>query len=305
MDDEQRYQAAASKDARFDGVFFTAVRTTGIYCRPSCPAITPKRANVTLLPDGGRGAAGRVPRLQAVPAGRLARLPRVERPVGRRRARHAADRGRRRGPGRGARARGAPRLLAAPGRAGADRRGRRGAAGAGPGAAGADRPDSGRDDHAADGRHRVRGRVHLHPPVQRDDARGVRHAAERAAGTGRAPARTGANGRERRGRAGRARCACGCRSGRRSTWRGSSGTSRRGPCRGSRWSPRPSTAGRSAFRTDPGWPGCGSFPARTGWSARSRWPTCATSPPPCSAAGACSTWTRTRWRSPATWRPIR
>jgi AraC family transcriptional regulator, regulatory protein of adaptative response / DNA-3-methyladenine glycosylase II len=50
MDDEQRYQAAASKDARFDGVFFTAVRTTGIYCRPSCPAITPKRANVTFYP---------------------------------------------------------------------------------------------------------------------------------------------------------------------------------------------------------------------------------------------------------------
>ena len=46
MDDDQRYQAAASKDGRFDGVFFTAVRTTGIYCRPSCPAITPKRANV-------------------------------------------------------------------------------------------------------------------------------------------------------------------------------------------------------------------------------------------------------------------
>jgi AraC family transcriptional regulator of adaptative response / DNA-3-methyladenine glycosylase II len=46
MDDEQRYQAAASKDARFDGVFFVAVTTTGIYCRPSCPAMTPKRANV-------------------------------------------------------------------------------------------------------------------------------------------------------------------------------------------------------------------------------------------------------------------
>src|SRR3984885_13037014 len=51
MDDEQRYLAAASKDARFDGVFFTAVRTTGIYCRPSCPAITPKRANVTFYPS--------------------------------------------------------------------------------------------------------------------------------------------------------------------------------------------------------------------------------------------------------------
>jgi AraC family transcriptional regulator of adaptative response / DNA-3-methyladenine glycosylase II len=50
MDDEQRYQAAASKDARFDGVFFTAVTSTGIYCRPSCPAITPKRENVRFYP---------------------------------------------------------------------------------------------------------------------------------------------------------------------------------------------------------------------------------------------------------------
>ena len=50
MDDEQRYTAARSKDARFDGVFFTAVRTTGIYCRPSCPAITPKRVNVVFYP---------------------------------------------------------------------------------------------------------------------------------------------------------------------------------------------------------------------------------------------------------------
>jgi AraC family transcriptional regulator, regulatory protein of adaptative response / DNA-3-methyladenine glycosylase II len=46
LDDEQRYQAAASKDPRFDGVFFIAVTSTGIYCRPSCPAITPKRENM-------------------------------------------------------------------------------------------------------------------------------------------------------------------------------------------------------------------------------------------------------------------
>src|SRR5580700_3715102 len=45
-DDERRYQAAISKDARFDGVFFIAVSSTGIYCRPSCPAITPKRAHM-------------------------------------------------------------------------------------------------------------------------------------------------------------------------------------------------------------------------------------------------------------------
>jgi AraC family transcriptional regulator of adaptative response / DNA-3-methyladenine glycosylase II len=46
LDDEQHYQAAVSKDPRFDGVFFVAVTSTGIYCRPSCPAITPKRQNM-------------------------------------------------------------------------------------------------------------------------------------------------------------------------------------------------------------------------------------------------------------------
>jgi AraC family transcriptional regulator, regulatory protein of adaptative response / DNA-3-methyladenine glycosylase II len=46
MDFEQRYRAASGRDARFDGMFVTAVRTTGIYCRPSCPARTPKPANV-------------------------------------------------------------------------------------------------------------------------------------------------------------------------------------------------------------------------------------------------------------------
>jgi AraC family transcriptional regulator, regulatory protein of adaptative response / DNA-3-methyladenine glycosylase II len=46
LDDERRYQAAVSKDPRFDGVFFIGVTSTGIYCRPSCPAITPKRANM-------------------------------------------------------------------------------------------------------------------------------------------------------------------------------------------------------------------------------------------------------------------
>ncbi len=53
LDDERRYQAAVSKDPRFDGVFFIAVTSTGIYCRPSCPAITPKRANMRFY----RGAA--------------------------------------------------------------------------------------------------------------------------------------------------------------------------------------------------------------------------------------------------------
>ncbi|MFJ6694790.1 DNA-3-methyladenine glycosylase 2 family protein [Streptomyces sp. NPDC091272] len=45
-----RYEAVSSRDARFDGVFFFAVTTTGIYCRPSCPAVTPKRHNVRFYP---------------------------------------------------------------------------------------------------------------------------------------------------------------------------------------------------------------------------------------------------------------
>ncbi|MGW7413633.1 bifunctional transcriptional activator/DNA repair enzyme AdaA [Streptomyces sp. NPDC054863] len=48
--EETQYEAVSSRDARFDGVFFFAVKTTGIYCRPSCPAVTPKRRNVRFYP---------------------------------------------------------------------------------------------------------------------------------------------------------------------------------------------------------------------------------------------------------------
>jgi AraC family transcriptional regulator, regulatory protein of adaptative response / DNA-3-methyladenine glycosylase II len=52
MEDPERcFQAARSKDARFDGVFFIGVTSTGIYCRPSCPARTPKRENVRFYPS--------------------------------------------------------------------------------------------------------------------------------------------------------------------------------------------------------------------------------------------------------------
>ncbi|WP_415953683.1 AlkA N-terminal domain-containing protein [Streptomyces sp. KLOTTS4A1] len=48
---EHCVRAVQSKDARFDGWFFTAVRTTGIYCRPSCPVVAPKPQNMTFLPS--------------------------------------------------------------------------------------------------------------------------------------------------------------------------------------------------------------------------------------------------------------
>jgi AraC family transcriptional regulator of adaptative response / DNA-3-methyladenine glycosylase II len=42
---ESCYRALAARDARFDGMFYTAVKTTGIYCRPVCPARTPRRSS--------------------------------------------------------------------------------------------------------------------------------------------------------------------------------------------------------------------------------------------------------------------
>ena len=50
-DFDRCYQAAQSRDPRFDGWFITAVTSTGIYCRPSCPAMTPKRENVRFYPS--------------------------------------------------------------------------------------------------------------------------------------------------------------------------------------------------------------------------------------------------------------
>jgi AraC family transcriptional regulator, regulatory protein of adaptative response / DNA-3-methyladenine glycosylase II len=46
LDHDNCYRAVSSRDERFDGMFFTAVTSTGIYCRPSCPARTPNRENV-------------------------------------------------------------------------------------------------------------------------------------------------------------------------------------------------------------------------------------------------------------------
>ncbi|VVT19274.1 bifunctional transcriptional activator/DNA repair enzyme AdaA [Erythrobacter sp. EC-HK427] len=46
LSDEERWQIALAKDRRFDGAFVTGVHSTGIYCRPSCPARAPHRKNV-------------------------------------------------------------------------------------------------------------------------------------------------------------------------------------------------------------------------------------------------------------------
>jgi AraC family transcriptional regulator of adaptative response / DNA-3-methyladenine glycosylase II len=50
-DTEHCVRAVRSKDARFDGWFFTAVLTTRIYCRPSCPVVPPKAENMVFYPS--------------------------------------------------------------------------------------------------------------------------------------------------------------------------------------------------------------------------------------------------------------
>jgi AraC family transcriptional regulator, regulatory protein of adaptative response / DNA-3-methyladenine glycosylase II len=51
MDFDSCYRALGARDSRFDGWFFTAVTSTGIYCRPSCPATAPKREHVRFYPS--------------------------------------------------------------------------------------------------------------------------------------------------------------------------------------------------------------------------------------------------------------
>ena len=61
-------QARLSRDARFDGLFFTAVKSTGIYCRPVCPAPTPKPSNVSYYGNAAAAeAAGFRPCLRCRP----------------------------------------------------------------------------------------------------------------------------------------------------------------------------------------------------------------------------------------------
>jgi AraC family transcriptional regulator of adaptative response / DNA-3-methyladenine glycosylase II len=61
-------QARLSRDARFDGKFYVAVKTTGIYCRPICPAVTPKEDNIEYFQHGHLAAkAGYRPCLRCHP----------------------------------------------------------------------------------------------------------------------------------------------------------------------------------------------------------------------------------------------
>ncbi len=67
LDHDACYRAVKLRDARFDGRFFTAVKTTGIYCRPICPARTPHSRNVIFLPTAAAAQEAGFSALSAMP----------------------------------------------------------------------------------------------------------------------------------------------------------------------------------------------------------------------------------------------
>ena len=181
LDAEACYRAVKSRDRRFDGVFYTAVRTTGIYCRPSCPARTPALANVTFHPSAAAAqAAGYRACKRCLPdatpgspdwdvaasaAGRAMRLI----------ADGVVDREGVEGLAR--RVGYTPRHLVPD----PHRRARRRPARPGPGPPRADRAGADRDHGPDLRRHRLRGRLLQRAAVQRHRPRGVRRHADRAA----------------------------------------------------------------------------------------------------------------------------
>ncbi len=68
LDHDACYRAICTRDARFDGRLYIGVKTTGIYCRPVCPARTPKREHLTFYPSAAAAqAAGFRPCLRCRP----------------------------------------------------------------------------------------------------------------------------------------------------------------------------------------------------------------------------------------------
>lgn len=79
VEDDVRWRAVESRDARFDGIFFYGVRSTGVYCRPSCPSRRPGRARVEFFRTREAAeASGFRACLRCKPGGAAAADPRAE-----------------------------------------------------------------------------------------------------------------------------------------------------------------------------------------------------------------------------------
>jgi len=80
LTDEERWAAVLARDRRWDGAFVFGVQTTGIYCRPSCPARRPRREHVAFFDDPGAAErAGLRPCKRCAPGRRAFEAEQVER----------------------------------------------------------------------------------------------------------------------------------------------------------------------------------------------------------------------------------
>ena len=268
LDSDACFRALRARDSRFDGMFYVGVTSTGIYCRPICPARTPGPDRAARSSRRGRGRARRVPRVPAVPArararprrGRRGRLTSCARAAKRIDAGSLDDHSVEQLADRlGVTARHLRRSIEARARRVADR-----ARAVAPARA---REPAARRRDAADHGGRARGRVREPAPVQRAVPCALRPAADGAA--------------RRRGRrgvtgwcSGAARDAAelGSTTGRRSRGSSCSGSSRRARSPGSSGSTVTRTGARSRSATRSGWievrprPRC----ARCGSGSRAR-----------------------------------
>ena len=67
---DEQWQAIISNDASYDGQFFYAVKTTGIFCRPSCKSRPPKKEHVGLFQNAAQALSSRISPMQTMQAHR-------------------------------------------------------------------------------------------------------------------------------------------------------------------------------------------------------------------------------------------
>ena len=68
LDPEQLWAAVLARDHSFDGRFVYAVRSTGVYCRPTCPSRRPRQSQAVFFQASGRGPESRLPGVSAMQA---------------------------------------------------------------------------------------------------------------------------------------------------------------------------------------------------------------------------------------------
>ena len=68
LDEETCYIALTERNLEYEGTFYVGVRTTGVFCRPTCPARPPKRENCEFFANAQQALLGILPPVPTLPA---------------------------------------------------------------------------------------------------------------------------------------------------------------------------------------------------------------------------------------------